>query len=226
LNIIIPSDIVPPEFDAFGQLRVPDTDNPPGGGSVIDRGALDRADRVGVNAFLLQPRDNDAEGLDRDPTISVVQRPDGIFTEFLIQLNDGASTRKTAWAWTTTQSPGSGHHYGNSRRMIRGPTTFFYDRRTTSCGSRPWQASSCRAACASSRSTTPISFHQRPQRRASAGRSKLLRDQQFHHGLVRVATACSSNRRWNSSSSTGRHSGILDRDPSPSPWARRHLNSA
>ncbi len=134
---IAPSPIIAPEFDAFGQLRVDDpVVNPPGGGAgqtpFIDRGALDRADLVGINAFLHTPRDNDAEGLDRDPTVTVVQRQDGIFTEFLIQLIDGPSAvdpqdgvgvddpSVVSAAVTITE---------NGRRMVEGEDyTFAYDK--------------------------------------------------------------------------------------------------
>ncbi len=134
---IDPSPIISPEFDAFGQLRVDDpVVNPPAGGTgetpFIDRGALDRADLLGVNAFLLNPRDNDAEGRDRDPTVSVVQRQDGVFTEFLVQLNDGPSAvdpQDGVGVDDNSVTPEAVTITENGRRMVQGVDyTFAYDR--------------------------------------------------------------------------------------------------
>ncbi|MCA9203088.1 MAG: PPC domain-containing protein, partial [Planctomycetales bacterium] len=87
------SPILSPDLDVFGQLRVddPDVDTPQGqGGNVFkDRGSLDRSDFVGPAAVLLRPGDNDADGIDLDSSISVVQVSEGVYSRFLIQLVDG-----------------------------------------------------------------------------------------------------------------------------------------
>jgi len=87
------SPIVTPAFDIVGQLRAddPDVAPPQGQGQNIfkDRGAYDRADFIGPAAILLRPIDNDALGVDRDPSNSVVQLVSGVYPEFRIQLKDG-----------------------------------------------------------------------------------------------------------------------------------------
>lgn len=87
------SPILAPERDATGQLRIddPNVSTPQGqGGNVFkDRGSLDRSDFVGPAAVLLNPRDNDAEGNDIDPTDTVVQLTGGSYDSFLIQIVDG-----------------------------------------------------------------------------------------------------------------------------------------
>ncbi len=90
---IAPSPILAPELDAIGQLRAddPDVEPPAGFGSnvFVDRGAVDRADFVGPTAILTDPRDNDADGLDIDPTVTVVERSSANLFGFSIQLVDG-----------------------------------------------------------------------------------------------------------------------------------------
>ena len=54
-----------------------------------DRGAFDRADFIGPAAILLDPIDNDALGIDRDGSDSVVQLNSGVYPQFRIQLADG-----------------------------------------------------------------------------------------------------------------------------------------
>ena len=89
---IAPSPVLAPSRDAFGQLRVddPDVAPPQGLGANIfkDRGALDRADFTGPSVRLLRPIDNDSQAIDRDPSISYVQLPDGTYPEFRLQLSD------------------------------------------------------------------------------------------------------------------------------------------
>ena len=85
------SPILTPDRDVTGQLRVDDPSVPGVGGDVFkDRGALERADFVGLNAVLLSPNDNDAEGLDINPNENVVQTF-GVIDEFAIQLIEGLS---------------------------------------------------------------------------------------------------------------------------------------
>ncbi|MEO8493871.1 MAG: tandem-95 repeat protein, partial [Planctomycetota bacterium] len=85
--------ILAPETDGVGQLRVddPEVDTPQGvGGNVFkDRGSLDRADFIGPAAILINPQDNDALGLDRDPANSIVQLTGGVYSNFSIQIVDG-----------------------------------------------------------------------------------------------------------------------------------------
>lgn len=91
---IADSPILAPQRDALGQLRVDDvTGGVPGstGGNLfVDRGAIEHADNGGPRALLIEPRDNDAAGLDSDPTISIVELPlDAVVSNFTIQLLDG-----------------------------------------------------------------------------------------------------------------------------------------
>ncbi|MBM4001407.1 MAG: tandem-95 repeat protein [Planctomycetes bacterium] len=87
------SPILAPKRDVTGQLRVddPNISTPSGQGenTYQDRGAYDRSDLDGPTALLTEPRDNDADRLDVDPTLTVADRPTGVFSRFEIQLNDG-----------------------------------------------------------------------------------------------------------------------------------------
>jgi hypothetical protein len=87
------SPILAPNRDGIGQLRVDDpaVEPPEGFGRNVfkDRGALDRADFVGLTAVLIDPGDNDSGGIDRDPTESVVQLTDATLRVFSLQLVDG-----------------------------------------------------------------------------------------------------------------------------------------
>ncbi|GAB5405863.1 MAG: hypothetical protein Aurels2KO_40940 [Aureliella sp.] len=87
------SPAVAPDYDLVGQLRADDPAvSPPGGqGQNIfkDRGAFDRADFIGPAAFLIDPLDNDAFGVDEDNAESIVELSSGIYPEFRIQLRDG-----------------------------------------------------------------------------------------------------------------------------------------
>ena len=69
---IAPSPILVPDRDALGQLRQDDPAVEPqlgqGRNAFNDRGAIDRVDFVGPEAILLNPRDNDALGVDQNPT--------------------------------------------------------------------------------------------------------------------------------------------------------------
>jgi len=87
------SPILAPLRDMTGQLRIddPNVSPPQGQGADVfkDRGSLDRSDFVGPAAVLLNPRDDDASGLDIDPTTTVVQLTGGSYDHFLIQVVDG-----------------------------------------------------------------------------------------------------------------------------------------
>ncbi len=87
------SPIVAPQYDSNGQLRVddPSVETPSGLGSNIfkDRGAQDRADFVGPSVLLVQPIDNDVQGLDTNPEPSVVELTGTTLPYFDIQLFDG-----------------------------------------------------------------------------------------------------------------------------------------
>lgn len=86
------SPIIAPDRDALGQLRTDDpavsTANGFGLNPNIDRGAIDRVDFTGPTSILENPRDNDAEGLDLDPTVSVVTLENTVLNDFTIRLVD------------------------------------------------------------------------------------------------------------------------------------------
>jgi subtilisin family serine protease len=88
------SPIIAPGLDIFGQLRTDDASVAPPQGQGVnvfkDRGALERSDIIGPAAILLNPTDNDAQGIDQDPSSAVVQLVSGVYPEFRIQLRDGA----------------------------------------------------------------------------------------------------------------------------------------
>ncbi|QDS92516.1 hypothetical protein FF011L_12630 [Roseimaritima multifibrata] len=90
------SPILAPARDNTGQLRAddPETQSLPGLGANVfkDRGALDLADFVGPVALANFPQDNDAAGIDTDPTVSFLQLSDGTYGEFRIQLIDTGDT--------------------------------------------------------------------------------------------------------------------------------------
>ncbi len=90
---IPPSPIQAPQFDLLGQLRVddPNVPSPPGFGSNVfkDRGAVERADFSGPTAVLINPVDNDAGGIDRNPAVNRVLLLNRQLTSFDIQLPDG-----------------------------------------------------------------------------------------------------------------------------------------
>ena len=54
-----------------------------------DRGAIDRSDFAGPTAMLINPRDNDAQGVDADPRDTFVEVRDTTLFFFSIQLIDG-----------------------------------------------------------------------------------------------------------------------------------------
>ena len=86
------SNIVAPLRDGRGVLRVdlPGVAPPPGlGGNVfIDRGSTERADRVGPIAILVNPRDNDPEGVDNDDAETFISIPATNLETIRIQLRD------------------------------------------------------------------------------------------------------------------------------------------
>ncbi|HND56713.1 MAG TPA: hypothetical protein PLV92_30050, partial [Pirellulaceae bacterium] len=87
-----PSPIQAPLLDATGNLR---QDNPKvasaqGQGDNVfkDRGALDWADFTDPTAALIDPQDNDFAGVDHDPASTVVQLQDGVYSQFVVQIQD------------------------------------------------------------------------------------------------------------------------------------------
>lgn len=91
---IAPSPIIAPIRDVTGQLRVDDPAvEPPNGlgtNVFIDRGALDRADFSGPTAALINPKDNDADGVDENSGHTVVNlSSNAVVSSFEIRLNDG-----------------------------------------------------------------------------------------------------------------------------------------
>jgi hypothetical protein len=93
---IAPSPILAPDRDYYGIFRADDPNVAPpsglGGNVFKDRGAVDRADFVGPTAVSLLPIDNDAQQVDSDKTVSVIQLTGGVYPEFRIQLKDGFET--------------------------------------------------------------------------------------------------------------------------------------
>ncbi|TWT73866.1 GEVED domain-containing protein [Allorhodopirellula solitaria] len=86
------SNVLAPDRDVNGVLRAdnPNFSTPGGSGQSVfkDRGSSELADFIGPVAVALNPRDNDAAGLDTDITTSFIQRGTGTLGEFRIQLVD------------------------------------------------------------------------------------------------------------------------------------------
>lgn len=87
------SPILAPGFDINGTLRVddPSVESPSGLGDNVfkDRGAQERGDFAGPSVFLQYPADNDPEGLDRNPELTVTELV-GVTPEYFdIRLIDG-----------------------------------------------------------------------------------------------------------------------------------------
>ncbi|TWU47287.1 hypothetical protein Poly51_50860 [Rubripirellula tenax] len=86
------SNVLAPDRDVNGVLRADNPDvAPPGGlGSQVfkDRGSNELADFVGPAAIINVPLDNDAEGVDIDPSTGFLRLASGIYREFRIQLRD------------------------------------------------------------------------------------------------------------------------------------------
>jgi hypothetical protein len=89
------SPILAPDRDVYGQLREddPNVDTPAGQGANVfkDRGAVDRVDFSGPYSILLNPRDNDAGGVDQNPRETFVNVTTTL-SDFSIQLYDGSVT--------------------------------------------------------------------------------------------------------------------------------------
>ena len=87
------SQIVAPNVDALGLLRVddPNVEPPEGFGrnTFKDRGAFERADFTGPSASLISPPDNDPRGFDQNPQFGEVFLTGARPSEFLIQIVDG-----------------------------------------------------------------------------------------------------------------------------------------
>lgn len=99
---ISPSPILAPQTDLLGNPRVNDSDVDSPGGSglspIKDRGAIDRADRVGPIALLITPTDvvnpdgvEEGSG-DQDGSATLVMLLGENLREFAIQITDGLST--------------------------------------------------------------------------------------------------------------------------------------
>lgn len=89
------SPILAPNRDVLGQLREDDPSVEPQNGqgrnAFKDRGAIDRVDFVGPRVSLLNPRDNDAAGIDQDPRVTFVAlAPDVVLGSFDIQFSDSS----------------------------------------------------------------------------------------------------------------------------------------
>ncbi len=91
---IADSPILAPETDLAGQVRVddPEVETPGGFGEFVfvDRGALDRSDFVGPTATSVNPRDNDADGLDQNPAPTALEFDTSVaYSSFRLRLVDG-----------------------------------------------------------------------------------------------------------------------------------------
>ncbi|MCY2989590.1 MAG: Ig-like domain-containing protein, partial [Planctomycetota bacterium] len=86
-----PSQIFAPDRDVYGQLRRNSSGSSSGGGANTskDLGAVDRVDTLGPYLQMLNPLDNDAQGLDTDPNLTVIHEPTGLFDSFTLLLADG-----------------------------------------------------------------------------------------------------------------------------------------
>ena len=89
------SPLFAPNYDLYGQLRVADqTPGGPGGGGgsnpFKDLGGVERADFAGGVARMFNPEDNDGNGLDYDPTLTLihVDYNDALLTQFVVELVD------------------------------------------------------------------------------------------------------------------------------------------
>lgn len=89
---IQPSNILAPDRDLFGQLRLDDPNQtpPPGLGSNIfkDRGAIERADFFPMTAQVIDPLDNDPNGRDRDANANDVKIKNELLEKFVIKFAD------------------------------------------------------------------------------------------------------------------------------------------
>ncbi len=90
------SPMIAPDRDVTGQRRVddPTVNTPSGLGSnvFIDRGAVDRADTVGLEAVLLRPLDNDSANVDVDRNGTYVRLINGNLDFFSILLSETEGT--------------------------------------------------------------------------------------------------------------------------------------
>ncbi len=90
------TNVLAPTSDVSGVLRAdhPDFASLGGIGASVfkDRGSVELADFVGPIAIAEMPRDNDAAGIDLDPTISVINLADGVYRDFRIQLRDNGDS--------------------------------------------------------------------------------------------------------------------------------------
>ena len=89
------SPILAPDTDLDGQLRIDDPSvSPPSGfgkSTYKDRGAIDRVDFDGPTGALVDPADNDAAGIDHDPTpnnVTIAVVGETTIGQFSIQLSD------------------------------------------------------------------------------------------------------------------------------------------
>jgi hypothetical protein len=130
---LAPSPIITPSVDALGQLRIDDPSVAPPQGFGLntfkDRGAIDRVDFVGPWAVLVEPLDNDAAGLDRDPaTGDLILAIAGsmVIPRFVIRMDDaGAGVA----AYTVTSS--NVRVYRDDEELVDGKDYFFsYDSAT------------------------------------------------------------------------------------------------
>lgn len=128
----LPSPILAPARDITGQLRVDDpaVQSPFGSGQNVfkDRGAVDRSDFTGPVAALEQPLDNDAAGLDLDPTETNVRLIGGPLSRFTLSLTDVSATGAAQGSGINDASvtPGTFTVSRNGTTLVRG-TDYRFD---------------------------------------------------------------------------------------------------
>lgn len=129
------SPILSPQTDINGQLRVddPSVETPSGLGENVfkDRGAQDRADFVGPSVVVVNPADNDLNGVDGNPASSIVELTNATLHYFDIQLFDGLEPMDPnlgSGIDHSTVSAASVLLYRNNVPMVQGVDyTFGYD---------------------------------------------------------------------------------------------------
>jgi hypothetical protein len=89
------SPIIGPAADLYGQERKDDIGtNNSGTGEIafMDRGAIERVDLLGPDSQLIEPLDNDPDGVDRNRDLNDVRVAGVNLLEFAIQLSDAGGT--------------------------------------------------------------------------------------------------------------------------------------
>ncbi len=99
------SPIITAPTDLFGAEHDQNVNTTPGQvvNVFVDRGAIDRSDIVGPQATILNPLDNDIDGLDLDPEITFIQLQRGTLDSFEILVSENIGTGPDAQTVTADQ---------------------------------------------------------------------------------------------------------------------------